>query len=60
MASTSIGKWLAYVIIVAMLLFVPIAAFLPGFLAAFTSFVTTIIALCTAAVVIYIIIKVKS
>lgn len=60
MVSTSISKWLAYVIILAMLLFIPIALFLPDFIDRFTQFITTIIAIVAGVGVVYIIIKMKS
>lgn len=60
MVSASIGKWLAYVIILAIILFIPIAIFLPGFLDKFTQFVTTILAIVAGVGVVYIIIKLKT
>jgi hypothetical protein len=55
----SIGKYLAYVLALAIVLFIPVAIFIPNYLDKFTNFVTTIIGIVGAAVVIYIIIKIK-
>lgn len=56
---TSIGKYLAMVVALALLLFIPLAIFLPSFLDKFISFATTVLAIVVGAGVVYIIIKMK-
>jgi hypothetical protein len=56
---TSIGKYLAYTIMVALVLFVVVAKALPEVLDKFISLVTTILAICVGGAVVYIIIKLK-
>ena len=55
----SIGKYLAMVVALALVLFIPIALFLPNFLDKFTSFVTTILAVVVGVGVVYLVVTGK-
>jgi hypothetical protein len=56
---TSIGKYLAAVVALALLLFIPVSLFLPEFIDKFISFATQILAIVVGVGVVYIIIKMK-
>ena len=55
----SVGKYLACVMICALLLFFPVAAFLPQFIDKFTTYALGILGIVTAGVVVYIVVKLK-
>jgi len=56
---TSIGKYLAIVVALALVLFIPVAILLPSLLDKFTSYATTLLAIVVGVGVVYIIIKLK-